>query len=408
MYLPFYTRIAMLVRHGIRVLAAVVALAIPAHADLTGIFDSPTLAGLQLKPLGPALANTVASTYPVASASSSVTYVYNPVLETFERRTGVLGPIFGERAETIGKGQINLGLSYSYVNISGIDGQALDNLVNQPLINGRFIFFQVAGGTTLADGRFTTYIPVRVRTDLSVTANIVAPAITYGITPEWDVNLALPILVTSLGLDVTATVPDPRLPQFTLPPGSPLAGTRTFSESSSAAGIGDLLLRTKYVLHHFEWVDVATSLGLSFPTGDETNLQGTGTMRVQPQFILSHVFDERIEPLVNLAVDIDTEDVERSVFAWAAGSTARIYGPLNAAVVFLGRTQFSPPSDEIPQPFFFQIDRSDLFDVSVGVRVLFAETGVITANALIPLNDAGVRADVIPTVEVEYAFSTPW
>jgi len=44
-----------------------------------------------MEPLGPALANTVAGTYPVASASSSVAYVYNPRLEAFERRTGVLG-----------------------------------------------------------------------------------------------------------------------------------------------------------------------------------------------------------------------------------------------------------------------------------------------------------------------------
>ena len=34
-------------------------------------------------PIGPALANTVASTYPVASASSSVTYAFNPKTETF-------------------------------------------------------------------------------------------------------------------------------------------------------------------------------------------------------------------------------------------------------------------------------------------------------------------------------------
>ncbi|MCK6556409.1 transporter [Candidatus Binatia bacterium] len=397
-----------LVIRALMAAAFVPALPLAARADLTGLFDNPTLAGLQLKPLGPALANTVASTYPVASASSSVTYVYDPALETFERRTGVLGPIFGERTETIGKGQVNLGVSYSYVNISDINGEALDNLVNKPLLDGRFIYFQVAGGTRLADGRFTTYLPVRVRADLSVTAHIIAPAITYGITPDWDVNLALPVMVTSLGLDVTAKVPDPRLPQFALPAGSPLTGTRTFSESGSAAGIGDLLLRTKYVLHRFDWVDVAAGLGLSFPTGDDNDLQGAGTMRVQPQLILSHVFEDRIEPLINLAVDIDTEDASRSVFAWAAGGTARLYGPVNAAVVFLGRSQFSSLADEIPDPFFFQIERADLFDASVGVRVLFAETGVITANALIPLNDDGVRADVIPTVGVEYAFSMPW
>jgi hypothetical protein len=29
---------------------------------------------------------------------------------------------------------------------------------------------------------------------------------------------------------------------------------------------------------------------------------------------------------------------------------------------------------------------------------------VVSANALVPLNRQGLRADVIPTVEIEYAF----
>lgn len=54
--------------------------------SLSSVF-STELKGLEMEPLGPALANTVASTYPVASASSSVTYVVIPATETFERQT---------------------------------------------------------------------------------------------------------------------------------------------------------------------------------------------------------------------------------------------------------------------------------------------------------------------------------
>ena len=90
-----------------------------------------------MEPLGPALANTVAGTYPVASASSSVTYAYNPRLEAFERHTGVLGPIIGERAETIGKGQVNVGFSFSWVHLATINGHDLDDLENQAVVNDR-------------------------------------------------------------------------------------------------------------------------------------------------------------------------------------------------------------------------------------------------------------------------------
>ena len=399
-----------LLRCGLLVLALAAGAIVPgaAGAGLTDQFSSPQFAGLGLEPLGPALANTVASIYPVASASSSVTYAYNPALETFERQTRVLGPIIGERAETIGKGQFDVALSYAYVHVSSINGQDIHHLVNKPLIGSSFIFFPVPGGVRLADGRLTTVLPVRVNTDIDANANIIAPAVTYGITPDWDVNLTLPLLDTSLSITANAAVPDPRLPQFALPEGSPLQQTLRFHSAGSSFGVGDLLLRTKYVLLRERPIDVAAFLGVSFPTGADSDLQGTGTYRVQPQLVLSRIFFDRIEPLVNVGVDINASDVDRSVFRWAAGATARVWGPLTAVAVFLGATQFNPLSEPIAQPFFFQIQRSDLFDVSLGLRWLFAETGVISAGALVPLNDDGLRADVIPTVEVEYAFTTPW
>jgi hypothetical protein len=89
------------------------------------------------------------------------------------------------------------------------------------------------------------------------------------------------------------------------------------------------------------------------------------------------------------------------------GTTAQL-GPLTGALVFLGRHELGPQSDRIEPAFFFQIERNDLYDASVGLRWRFAETGFVSANALVPLNQQGLRPDVIPTIEVEYAFSAPW
>jgi len=151
-------------------------------ASLTDVFRNKFLSGLQLGPIGPALASTVASTYPVASASSSVTFAYDPELGTFERRTGVPGPIMAERAETIGWRQINLGMSYSYVRLTSINGDDLGNLENRTEIDGRVV--SKKGTFHLRDGRLTTFLPVLVLLDLDVDAQIVTPGITYGITPD--------------------------------------------------------------------------------------------------------------------------------------------------------------------------------------------------------------------------------
>jgi hypothetical protein len=36
------------------------------------------------------------------------------------------------------------------------------------------------------------------------------------------------------------------------------------------------------------------------------------------------------------------------------------------------------------------------------------ESGVISANVIVPPNRDGLRADYIPTIEAEYAFTGPW
>jgi len=401
---------------GVVITSAVLMLSSQVHAGtLADVFNSGELAGLEMGPIGPALANTVASTYPVASASSSVTYAFNPKTETFERQTRVLGPIIGERAETIGKGQIDISVSYSGVDFSTINGNSLGDLVNQPSINGRVVSFPVPGGVVLKDGRFTNFLPVLVHANIDVQADIGTPSITYGVTPDFDVNLSLPLLQTYLNVKVNETVPDPRLPQFMLPACMNGSAAPTTCGSTSinhqvadrATGFGDLLLRLKYVLQRDTPVDLAAGLGVSFPSGNPDNFQGTGNYQVQPELIVSKIIADRFEPLLNLGVNINADNVDLSSFRWAVGSTAKVYGPLTAAAVFLGTNEFNPQTT-ISAPFFFQINRNDYYNFSFGMRCLFAETGVVSANVIVPLNRDGLRTDYIPTIGIEYAFTGPW
>jgi hypothetical protein len=376
----------------------------PTSADgrsLSGILRDERFAGLKLAPIAPALAATVASTYPVASASSNVTYVYDPAMGTFERRAGIAGPIFGERAETIGRGQWNLAASYSYVRLTNINGDDLGELENRRRVGNRLIVFPVPGGITLKDGRFTNFLPVRVVADLDVEAHLFAPSLTYGVTPDLDVNMTVPLIHTAFDVTAKTEVPDPRFPQFALP-SAPTLGTRSLSESS--AGVGDVLLRSKYVLWRGRPADLAASLGVKLPTGDEDDFQGTGDTRVQAALVLSRVFADRFEPLLNVGIDLNGDDVDQSIVRWAVGGTARVFGPFTGALVFLGAHELAAQSEKIKRPFFLQIERNDILDVSIGVRYRVGEHGVIAANGLVPLNDDGFRADVIPTLEIEYAF----
>jgi hypothetical protein len=369
------------------------------------VLSDPVFEEFDLAPLGPALANTVASTYPVASASSSVTWAFNPELGAWERQGGLAGPLFGERAETIGKGRLNLGFGYSYVPLARINGDDLDSLENQRTVGAEFISISFPDGLTLEDGRSTNFLPALVDLDLDVTAHLFTPSVTYGVTRDLDVNLTVPLVYSSLQVTTRTQVPDPRfLPAYACcddgPPGNPLPFE---SQGESAFGIGDVLLRAKYVFLRGT-ADVAAGLGLSLPTGDEANFHGRGATLVQPALIASRRFGDRFEPLLNVGLDLNAANAGASAVRWAAGTTVGLGSRLTAAVVFLGVSEFGRQSTKIEKPFFFQIDRNDLFDASVGFRYRFAESGVVSANVLVPLNDQGLRTNVTPTFEVEYAF----
>jgi hypothetical protein len=55
-----------------------------------------------------------ANLLPLASPSSGVLLVYDPTLKTLVTSTDSLGPILGERAETVGRHHLFIGMSYQF------------------------------------------------------------------------------------------------------------------------------------------------------------------------------------------------------------------------------------------------------------------------------------------------------
>src|SRR5271170_1840277 len=68
-----------------------------------------------------------ANLLPLASPSSGVVLVYDSSLKTFVTSTDSLGPILGERAETIGRHRLFVGFSYQFFDFDKLDGVSLNN-----------------------------------------------------------------------------------------------------------------------------------------------------------------------------------------------------------------------------------------------------------------------------------------
>src|SRR6202050_5846711 len=82
--------------------------------------------GTTLKPLTEDIGRQT-NLLPLASPSSGFTLTYDPSLKTFVTSTDSLGPILGERAETVGRHRLFIGFSYQYFNFNKIDGVNLHN-----------------------------------------------------------------------------------------------------------------------------------------------------------------------------------------------------------------------------------------------------------------------------------------
>src|SRR5262249_9110637 len=214
---------------------------------------------------------------------------------------------------------------------------------------------------------------------------------------DLDVNLTIPLLRTSLGVTTHSKVPDPRFPDFALQPPQEFPISIS-SDWAAANGVGDLLMRAKYVLLRSRYADVAAGRGISAPRGRQSDLQGTGTTQVEPGLILSHVYGGRFEPLLNVGVACNANDVSRSIVRWGVGGTYQVLEPLSASVVFLGRNELAAQSDPIPTPFFFQIERNYIYDASVGFRWRFADWGLGGGKALRPANSDRIRPEAVPRV----------
>ena len=81
---------------------------------------------------------------------------------------------------------------------------------------------------------------------------------------------------------------------------------RTFTSSGSATGIGDIVLRAKYNFLRARGGGLAAAVDVRTPTGDESNLLGTGGVQTKVYGIASAAIG-KMSPHVNAGYTFSTE-----------------------------------------------------------------------------------------------------
>ena len=139
------------------------------------------------------IANQIGN-FPFSSSVSGFLFTFDPALGTFLPTVQeTLGPLFAERAPTLGSGKLNLNFAYTFFKYNTFAGQNLDNftilarhdpdIIGLPDVPEQFEF-----DTT------------RINLNINMRVQIFSFAATYGLTDRLDVGLFIPI--TSIDMTV--------------------------------------------------------------------------------------------------------------------------------------------------------------------------------------------------------------
>jgi hypothetical protein len=319
--------------------------------------------------------NAVRSADIVATATApGFVYRYQPDFGVAERVETSQGPVYVETPETVGAGNLDVGVAYQYNDFTKLDGDSLEAALNS--------LRSVRGPDTLD---ISTQ-------DFDLTSHILSFSGTYGLTAAWDVNVLMPIFFTSLRLQGDSALLIPGAAPF----------LNHFDESQEKVGPGDLLLRTKYRVPDIHGFQLAPLFTLRLPTGHEDDFQGLGDVTMTPTVAVGRRFG-RVDIHLNVGVEANASSVDRSRVRYALGTAVQVVDWLSVLVDAIGSSGFHDDSFE-SEGVTGSIPRTDIVDAVAGIKVLVRERLLVHLGAIVPLTIDGLRPDVVPTGGFEYRF----
>jgi len=357
---------------------------------------------------------------PVSAASGGSTFSFQggaPV-----RTSTSTGPIFAERAQTLGRGRVLVTATRSGIEFKTFRGVSLDDMkftfthanVDFPGCNALF------GGDCSKLGvpafeNETIDLNLALNVDLSVTSFL----LTYGITDRIDIGVVVPLITTSLNGTSNAQInpfgPPPAVHFFGGTPDNPVLTASRFVEGSST-GLGDVVARVKVNLRRGDPVSIALLGDTRFPTGSEDDLLGSGAFAERGLGIVSARFGN-FSPHANVGYVHRGGEFETDAFLATAGFDHLLAPWATLAVDLISEFQIGDSPLTLPAPVQIQAPyqrtitpstiperRDDLINGSIGVKLTAVSGLTVIANTIWPMNRGGLRPDVIWTAGLEYNF----
>jgi len=247
---------------------------------------------------------TLLSTFPLGSSSGGFTYTYDPALGTFSRSSESFGPLFTERALTIGRQRGSLGVAYQRSKYDTFEGKNLRQRDIKFYIQHTDCCGRVQNGAQSGDGSLLNPAfegdIIEAALALNLTTDTVVFSGIYGVTDRLDLSVAVPLVAVDVDASVRArilrlaTTANPDLHVFE----GDNPDEHIFALSGHAAGLGDVLVRAKYNFLTRRGGGLAAAIDVRTPTGDESDLLGAGALQAKVYGIGSIAFGN-VSPHIN-------------------------------------------------------------------------------------------------------------
>ncbi len=328
-------------------------------------------------------------TLPIGTSSpAGIAYKYDAEQGTYELISRDLGPVLARGSRTLGKGNWSFAATVTAFKYDEFNGDDIGKLDSDELLHPF---------DTLPDPPFPADEPdrfehdiVRLTYDVDIEVQTLSLFGSYGITDRLDVNIIVPVVAIDLNVDAVATIEVsplndlPDVHQFDPDNESP-----NDSVSGDEIGLGDISVGLTYQLASEQNYSVASAFIVKTPTGDEDNFLGTGSTTVQPALFAELDLGSIFGIHGNIGYEWDSDESDESAVRGIVGVTAG-NSTVTASLEYAGR--FKQGNDAVGQ---------DKSDAAFGVKWHPGRNFILSGNVIVPLNDDGLRSDLITSVGLE-------
>ena len=365
--------------------------------------------------LGASVANI-----PIGSTSGGVTFRFEGGVPVPTSTSA--GPIFAERAQTLGRGRILAGISrtsFRFATLRGVDMDNIGLVFTHQNVDFDGCDAQFGGDCTLYGIPVLENDAIDFHLSMDLNVRVTSMYLTYGMTDRFDLGLVVPIVQADFRGESDAQI-------------RPFGGTTAahyFAGTSanpvlsahrqslgSAAGLGDVALRAKINFRQTPGSSFAFLVDGRFPTGSPKDLLGSGKFAGRALAIFNSRFGD-FSPHLNAGYLYHAGMQQNDAVLGTVGFDNRLAESVTLAADLVTELQVGdsklqlPPLVTYESPFRRTLNptnipdvRDDIVNGSFGVKVIPARNTTLVLNSLFPLNRGGLRANLVYTAGIEYTF----